>query len=105
MGSFIDISGNKYGRLLVVSLDSMRGKRGAYWKCECDCGNIKVIWGASLKNGKTLSCGCYNSEKTSERCRNNFKDVSGKRFGKLVALERVSALYFFMKYVFNSEAM
>lgn len=89
MGSFIDISGNKYGRLLVISLDSMRGKQGAYWKCECDCGNIKVIWGASLKNGSTLSCGCYNAEKTAERSRNNFKDISGERFGKLIVLERI----------------
>lgn len=29
-----------------------------YFKCKCDCGNIKAIAGASLASGKSKSCGC-----------------------------------------------
>lgn len=60
----IDISGNKYGRLLVVSFDK-RIKSGYYWKCLCDCGNQKSIVSSRLKNGETQSCGCLHKERTS----------------------------------------
>ena len=34
----------------------------ALWKCQCDCGNIKIINGINLRNGDTKSCGCLHSE-------------------------------------------
>lgn len=62
-----DLTGVRFGRLVVCSLDSMRPGRGAYWVCLCDCGEPKVVQGAELKrshiSGKgTRSCGCLRDE-------------------------------------------
>ena len=67
MGSFIDMSGQRFGRMLVIDLDvdriEKRKKSGKkqilYWNCICDCGNKKSVDGYSLRSGQTKSCGCY----------------------------------------------
>jgi len=57
----IDITGNQYGRLTVLGFShSENNKR--LWDCLCDCGTEKKIIGASLKNGRTSSCGCIRRE-------------------------------------------
>lgn len=33
-----------------------------YRECRCECGNEKVVSELSLKNGSSLSCGCFNKE-------------------------------------------
>ena len=33
------------------------------WVCECECGNIHIASGSSLKNGDVLSCGCLGRSK------------------------------------------
>jgi hypothetical protein len=59
----IDIIGNRYGRLVVLSLINERTKnQKVQWLCQCDCGNETVVIGAHLRNGETKSCGCFNSE-------------------------------------------
>ncbi len=54
----IDLSGQRFGRLLVKSLDGP-GKRGAIWNCVCDCGTEKKMVSADLVHGGVVSCGCY----------------------------------------------
>lgn len=57
----IDITGKRYGRLLVVErADSAKGK--TRWLCKCDCGKECIVHGSSLKSGNTTSCGCYKTE-------------------------------------------
>ena len=60
MSGFKDLTGQKFGRLTVVSLVSTKG--GARFQCICDCGNITIQRGDSLRSGKVVSCGCYNRE-------------------------------------------
>lgn len=58
----IDETGNRYGRLTVVSR-AENTKRGlARWNCVCDCGNTTVVIGNNLRNGNTVSCGCRVKE-------------------------------------------
>ena len=56
-----NIIGNRYGKLLVISYDEKnskeKGKGRSFWFCRCDCGNIKSVSGAHLKNGDAISCG------------------------------------------------
>lgn len=67
----IDLVGNRYGRLLVLSDTGRRYKNGdIYWLCKCDCGNEVEINGNNIKSGRTISCGCYNKEIITNR---NFK--------------------------------
>jgi hypothetical protein len=57
-----DLSGQKFKKLIVVELYNNIPGGEKYWKCLCDCGNIKITSGRSLKNNKTTSCGCYYKE-------------------------------------------
>ena len=61
MGKFIDLSGNKYNRLLVIKRAPNKG-RNTMFKCICDCGTIKDIGASNLKSGGTKSCGCLDKE-------------------------------------------
>lgn len=62
----IDMKNKKYNRLFVLEYSHTKGKR-SFWKCLCDCGEIKLIRGTTLRNGETKSCGCWNSEVVSKR--------------------------------------
>lgn len=53
----IDLTGKRFGKLTVISFNSMRGTR-SYWNCVCDCGNEKIASSDHLKKGDIVSCGC-----------------------------------------------
>lgn len=57
-----NLSGKKFGRLLVVSFHHVDEWRAAHWNVVCDCGNKRVVCGQSLKTGGTTSCGCFAHE-------------------------------------------
>lgn len=62
MVRLIDLTGKRFGRLMVQSkADSSKGGQ-TRWVCLCDCGNSKTIVGMSLTRGATQSCGCIHRE-------------------------------------------
>src|SRR5262245_36849518 len=77
-----DKIGQRFGRLIVVSLDTQRGQsRRAYWLCVCDCGKSIVINSGSLSSGNTRSCGCLKRDSTRQRsikhgCTRNGRNTS-----------------------------
>lgn len=58
----LDLSGQKFGRLLVVKDTGKRKRRQKIWMCVCDCGNKKEVATSYLINGDVKSCGCYRKE-------------------------------------------
>lgn len=59
MGKFVDITGQKYGKLLAIKPVEERTKGGGIkWLFRCDCGNEKVIPSNSVRTGLVKSCGC-----------------------------------------------
>lgn len=62
-GTFVDETGNRYGKLLVIAKDEGLSiqKHRAQWICKCDCGNFKTVSSKCLRDGKTHSCGCLVS--------------------------------------------
>lgn len=66
MGKFVDRTGEKYGRLTVVSRDETAGPaslgKRVKWICLCDCGNQITATGHSLQRGEKSSCGCLRRE-------------------------------------------
>lgn len=62
-GKFVDETGNRYGRLVVIQKDEKLSaqKHRAYWICKCDCGNYKTVSSKCLRSNKTNSCGCILS--------------------------------------------
>jgi len=57
----IDLTGDRYGRLVVISRAPNKGRRVA-WRCRCDCGAERIIASNNLRRRHTLSCGCLLRE-------------------------------------------
>lgn len=64
VGKFIDLTGQKFGRLLVIERCGYSSDRHITWTCKCDCGNTKEIIGKCIKSGAIRSCGCISREKS-----------------------------------------
>lgn len=55
----VEMTGKRFGRLVVIKEHPIRYKTGMIkWECKCDCGNTTIVIGATLRSGKTNSCGC-----------------------------------------------
>ncbi len=73
--NFKDLTGIRFGRLLVLERDQDRllTRKQFYWKVKCDCGTVKVVRGCSLKS-HTRSCGCIQKEAARKNGKNTKKD-------------------------------
>lgn len=66
MPRFIDKTGVRFGRLTALKVSRPgNGKRASWW-CACDCGNALWVDSSDLGCGHTQSCGCLQSDRTSE---------------------------------------
>lgn len=69
MGSVIDETGNRYGRLVVIERGPNDKRGAAQWWCQCDCGERCLALGIRLRRGRVRSCGCLRKEQVAERVR------------------------------------
>ena len=82
MGKRLDLTGRKFGYLVVIS-DTGVKKWGSYvWECLCTaCGRTVFIPGGSLTRKRTpqKSCGCIK-----------YNNLAGRKFGRLTVIEPTS---------------
>lgn len=80
----IDITGQRFGKLIVLKEAGKTKDGHTTWLCQCDCGKQKIICGKSLRQGLTKSCGCTKSfgEETITKIliKNNIPFESEKSF-------------------------
>jgi len=61
-----NLTGQRFGKLIVVERagNFLYGTKvkNSRWRCICDCSNECFVNGASLRRGKTKSCGCLRKE-------------------------------------------
>lgn len=57
-GTFKDITGQRFGKLVVLCRGPSTKGQKAQWICKCDCGNENVVATNTLRSGHTSSCGC-----------------------------------------------
>lgn len=76
----IDMTGNKFGKLTVIGYSHTDKNSRAFWKCQCDCGNKKIVPGSTLRNKTTKSCGC-------KRKYHGTVDSKNKKYNYLLMLE------------------
>lgn len=96
MSKMIDITGQVFHRLRVLSRVENSNQGRARWLCECECGNRKVVFGSHLRNGSIKSCGCLQKEKASITMKTTQKlgatarmhDLTGQIFGYLTVICR-----------------
>jgi len=75
----VDLTGQKFGKLLVKSLCDERHCGKAKFLCECECGAQVEVLSYALVSGNTKSCGC-----------NRANNLVGQRFSKLLVINRAS---------------
>lgn len=66
-GVLIEITGQRFGRWTVVARAS-KGRKPR-WLCICECGTERDVLGDNLRNGQSISCGCFSREVARENCR------------------------------------
>lgn len=69
MSSLIDLIGKRFGRLTVLERAAAPENSGgsSYWHCYCDCGVSRIVRGASMRIGETVSCGCHARDQSRKR--------------------------------------
>lgn len=75
----IDLSGQTFGRLMVISRFETDGHGHVTWNCLCKCGNAAVVSGNSLRRGATQSCGCLHKETIAAIQRSKALPIEQKR--------------------------
>lgn len=85
VGRAEDLTGKIFGHLTILYRVKNEKNNATLWKAICDCGNECIVRADRLKQGKTTHCGCLTKDNQSKR---NFKDLTGKKFGKLTVLYR-----------------
>lgn len=66
MINFIDLTGQRFGRLVVIERIKNDEKGYVQWLCQCDCGNKIKVFSNNLRKGNTKSCGCLRKDKAKE---------------------------------------
>jgi len=64
----IDLLGQRFERLAVISQHTSTKGGNTKWLCLCDCGVQKAVLGIHLRNKNTRSCGCLQREVASIKC-------------------------------------
>lgn len=76
-----DLTGQRFGKLVVVKRIKNDNKSPTRYICRCDCGReINTLHGC-LQSGNSRSCGCANKTKYYK------VNMVGKKFGMLLVLE------------------
>jgi len=80
-----DITGRRFGRLVVKGRADGNGRPA--WQCQCDCEKQCVVVGEDLRRGKTRSCGCLRAEASSKKA----SDLTGTMLGLWGVIERAGS--------------
>ena len=76
MGKFIELTGQRFGRLVVIGRSRETRTQGVYWDCICDCGTKKVITGSSLRGTRAAR------QASAENCQMLCKEDNRRKSGK-----------------------
>ena len=67
MTKMIDLTQQRFGRLVALYPSPLRCGTAVVWACLCDCGLKVYISGYSLRRGASKSCGCLKKEVISKQ--------------------------------------
>lgn len=82
----MDLSGNRYGRLLVLTAGPRKGPHHRpTWHCRCECGTAIMVYQSNLLNSHQKSCGCLRREIAKTK---RAQELTGEKFGRLLVLGR-----------------
>lgn len=88
MKKVIDLTGKRFGKLVVIEQSDLRKNNHIVWVCKCDCGNEYLVRGNSLRNGTTKHCGCdrhkylQNSDQNKIRLRGIWRGMKDRCYNR-----------------------
>ena len=100
----LDLTGQRFGRLIVRGFATADPIKGCQWNCACDCGKIKTVKAKHLRNGGTKSCGCLHIEHALKNVSENKRHVGFERLSAKGYVEIKTANGFRRKHVFVMES-
>lgn len=80
------LSGQKFGRWMVLDEFTTTPKGERKWLCKCECGEERYVLERSLLYGGSESCGCLRKERAAQA---TFTDLSGQTFGDLTVIQQI----------------
>lgn len=82
MSKSIDLTGKRFGRLVVIEKLNERKRNRVVWRCKCDCGNYKNVVSTDLTTGETRSCGCLKADQNEVNLREEYENKRVKGIAK-----------------------
>jgi hypothetical protein len=76
-----DLTGQRFGRLTVIGLNSKGHSKK--WNCVCDCGNTTVVTTSHLLAGTTVSCGCKTHDDLINRDTKHGLSITHRRLCRI----------------------
>ena len=82
--------GDRFNKLVVVERVENTSKHDQHskWDCVCDCGNHVLVFGKDLTSGKRDMCTACKTKLVMDK---RAIDITGMRFGKLVAMRCIGS--------------
>lgn len=81
MSRLIDLTGQRFGKRIVLRKEGLSSSGRTLWLCRCDCGDHALVIGNNLRSGSGRSCKkCVSSK--------HIPLVEGQRFSKWTVVGR-----------------
>lgn len=84
-----DLTGQRFGKLVITGRTDEKKDRYFLWHCRCDCGGEILANTKALRRGTISNCGCV--PKTTARNGRIAEDLTGRVFGELTVLSRAES--------------
>lgn len=63
----IDMAGKRFGMLTAIEKAGHSKQGKILWKCQCNCGNIRLVCSGNLQSGNSTNCGCKRKKGLIQR--------------------------------------
>lgn len=80
------LTGQRFGKLVVMERTALKEDGYVVWRCRCDCGCERLVNTKKLRRGTVSDCGCV--PKRTAKNGNAAEDLTGRKFGELTVLSR-----------------
>lgn len=86
--NFKDLTGETFGKWVVLERSQNDQKQHAMWLCRCECGNTSIVRSADLTHGKSTNCGCVRRDIVGARFRTHGKTRKCRAYGIWKAIKQ-----------------
>ena len=84
MGGKQDLTGKRFGKLVVIKEFGRNKWKSVVWLCQCDCGNTNIVATKDLNAGAVKSCGCGSKNTLFQKKKHfggNKYDLTSQEYG------------------------